>query len=206
MTPSFNFANTFSFSEVHKERVGQLINYLALKVGNLYCTKLIKLLYIIDEESIHSSGTPLSWLTYKVYQMGPVPEQLWYSIKDGNSIFDDYFDVNEEKGGYNEKGGIQYRITAISKEEMSEFSRREVKIIDSVISVFGGKTPDQLIEYLHREESLWYKMVSENEISFEKSLATPHIIDLSQLISNDKFKLDIYHDAAEEINLLETLS
>ena len=97
MTAIYNFRKSFSFSEVHKERVGQLINYLALKQKYLYCTKLIKLLYIIDEKSVLSTGTPISWLAYYVYKMGPVPEILWYSIKDGNELFGEYFDVTEEK-------------------------------------------------------------------------------------------------------------
>ena len=42
-----------------------------MKQKYLYSTKLIKLLYIIDEKSVLSTGTPISWLTYYVYKMGP---------------------------------------------------------------------------------------------------------------------------------------
>lgn len=206
MKTKYNFENGFGFNRMHTERIGQLINYLALNLKHLYCTKLIKLLYIIDEKAMDKIGTPITWLTYKVYKMGPVPDNLWYSIKDGNSILGEYFDVNEVESEFNEDGGVMYKISAISKENMTEFSRREVEIIDDVINVFGKKSREQLVDYLHREDALWSKIVSENNISFEKSFATSHIIDLSKLIGNDKYKLNIYHDAVEEIKLLESLS
>jgi uncharacterized phage-associated protein len=206
MKLTYNFDSTFGFSVVHKERVGQLINYLALKIKHLYCTKLIKLLYIIDEESMKKNGIPISWLTYKVFEMGPVPDKLWYSIKDGNTVFGEFFNVIEIKAQFNEEKDINYRIEPISKEELSEFSRSEINIINDVIKDYGHRTSKQLIEYLHREESLWHMLVKANNISFDKNSTTTYNIDLSDLISHDKNKLDIYHDTKEEIDLLESLS
>lgn len=206
MNPNIKFTSAFGFSEVHKERVGQLINYLALKVSGLYVTKLIKLLYIIDEESIMKIGTPVTWLKYKVYKMGPVTEDIWFSVKDGNTVFGDYFDVIEKKSERNDEDGICYKINPISPADLSEFSKIEVKIINFVIEKFGSKTPKNLIKHLHRKESLWYKIVDENKISFEEHLATSYIIDLSKLINNDPNMLNIYQDAREEINLLESLA
>jgi len=204
MESRYNFNGFLGLSVVHKERIGQLISYLSMKIEHLYCTRLIKLLYIIDEESVINTGVPITWLKYKVYKMGPVPETLWFSIKDGNSIFGDYFDIIEEKNIDDE---LNYRISPIfQKEDLSEFSRKEVSIIDYVIDKFGSEISEKLIEYLHRKDSLWYQIVQSKKVSFENSNTTSYVIDLSALIRDDKTKLEIFNDAKEEINLLESLA
>ncbi len=144
MRSDFEFQNVFGFSEIHKERIGQLINYIALKQKHLYCTRLIKMLYIIDEKAMSKLGMPITWMKYYVFEMGPVPKNLWFSIKDDNKIFGEYFDVIEE--------GAYYKINAIDQPNMAEFSKREISIIDSVIEEYGGAPVDSLIEYLHRKE------------------------------------------------------
>lgn len=205
MNATSPFQNVFSFSEIHKDRIGQLINYIALKQDHLYCTRLIKLLYIIDERSILKLGTPITWMTFYVYEMGPVPEKLWFSIKDGNDVFGEYFDVIEETNTSSSESNIKYRIKPIDQENMSEFSRREKEIVDSVISEFGSVNVDKLIKYLHRDDSLWNQKVKSNNITFDKSSTTTHVIDLSDLIAKDGDKLSLYRDTKLEINLLESL-
>jgi uncharacterized phage-associated protein len=206
MKTTFGFRNAFAFSEIHKDRIGYLINYIARKIPHLYCTRLIKLLYIIDETAMIKLGTPITWMKYYVYKMGPVPKNLWISIKDGNEIFGEYFDVIEEDGNDVNEDSKNYKINAIDQANMSEFSLYEQSIVDSVIDVYGDMPVDTLIEYLHREGSLWHQIVNEKEISFTKTSSSDYEIDLSKLIGSDKFKLSIYRDAMQEINLLESLS
>lgn len=199
MKAGYNLHNSASFNNVHKERVGQLINYIAFQLEpNLYCTKLIKLLYIIDETAISRYGAPITWLKYYVWEMGPVPETVWLSVKNNNEVFGDYFDVVDKEGNYN--------IRPISQPDLLEFTEAETEIIDEVINNYGHKHVDELVDYLHRNGGLWDKYVSENQISFEKSKSTHYVIDLTELIREDEYKMRVYEATEEEINILESLA
>lgn len=194
-----NWHTTISLSEVHKERVGQLVNYLAFRLSPyLYSTKLFKLLYILDERSIVETGIPISWLKYNVYEMGPVPENIWINIKTGNELLGDYFDVLEKDG--------KYQILPVSRADLSEFSKREAELIEEVINEYGASATENIIDYLHEEKSLWYKIVKENNISFKHSPATDYVIDLTDRIKGDSNKMMLFNAAKEEIKILESFT
>ncbi len=206
MDTSYEFHKAFSFSEIHRERIGQLINYLALHINGLYCTRLIKLLYIIDETAVLKLGLPITWMTYYVYKMGPVPEKLWFSIKEGNKEFGEYFDVHTEVNKHNSDHEARFRISPISKEDPTELSKNERKIVDSVIDEFGNQSVEKLIKFLHRTDSLWYQIVQRNAIDFKQSLSTTLEIDLSALIVDNENGLAIFKDTRKEIDFLESLT
>ena len=62
------------FSSEQLEKIGNTVVYLADRIENLSKTKLLKLLYILDEISIKKSGIPMLNLKYKVWKFGPVSE------------------------------------------------------------------------------------------------------------------------------------
>jgi len=51
-------------------KIGNLLNYLSTRIPNLNMTKALKLLYLIDETSYMRTGVPVTWLDYKVWEMG----------------------------------------------------------------------------------------------------------------------------------------
>ena len=63
--------------EVNKEKIGNLLIYLAVHLNPLFHTKLIKLLYLIDENAVRDCGVPVTWLDYKVWQYGPVAPVIY---------------------------------------------------------------------------------------------------------------------------------
>lgn len=65
----------------NKDLVGNLIILLANRCKPLYHTKLMKLLFFIDKEATEVKGTPITWLDYKAWKLGPVSPELFYSKK-----------------------------------------------------------------------------------------------------------------------------
>ena len=59
----------------NRNLIGNILILLSTRCKPLYHTKLLKLLYLIDEEATKRTGTPLTWLSYNVWQFGPVGEQ-----------------------------------------------------------------------------------------------------------------------------------
>ena len=55
--------------------------YFAQRIKPLDLTKAIKLLYFADEMAVKQTGVPINWLNYKVWKLGPVPEDIYFKVK-----------------------------------------------------------------------------------------------------------------------------
>ena len=62
-------------------KIGNLLSYLSTQIPNLSMTKALKLLYLIDETSYMQTGVSVTWLDYKVWEMGPVAEELYNELR-----------------------------------------------------------------------------------------------------------------------------
>ena len=185
---------------VNKDLIGNLIIYIVDYCKNismpLYQTKLLKLLYLIDEESVRQNGTPITWLDYDVWQKGPVPTDIYFSkIPYANKV-NEYVSFEERSNKY----------LVVKKREFNDgnFSEVDLEIINNVLRDFGKKTSDELIEITHQPGSLWSKIVEEKNVRFSHDNHTSNeSIDFFKLIADDKFKRFNYWAAREclETNL-----
>ena len=185
---------------VNKDLIGNLIIYIADYCKNystpLYQTKLLKLLYLIDEESVRQTGTPITWLEYDVWQKGPVPADIYFSKLPYANKVNEYVSFEERSNKY----------LVVKKKEFNDgnFSEVDLEIINNVLRDFGKKTSSELIDITHQPGSLWSKIVEEKNVRFSHDNHTSNeSIDFSQLIANDKFKQFNYWAAREclETNL-----
>lgn len=170
--------------EYNIDRIGNIILYLAVSIKYLYLTKLIKLLYLIDETSIKESGVPITWLDYKVWEKGPVPKSIYIDLKhDDAKLFSDLIESVDDGSGQ--------RILAKKEANISDFSEYEFNILKKIIKDFGGMSGEQLVDYLHKSGSLWDKIVNEKNLKthFEISPTSNHSIDFEKLLDNPYKKM-----------------
>ena len=73
------------YRELLNHKIGNILLYFANEINPLYLTKAIKLLYILDETSVKEIGAPVTWLDYKVWKLGPVPESIYEDINSFKS-------------------------------------------------------------------------------------------------------------------------
>lgn len=186
---------------VNKDLIGNLIIYIAdycKKYSTpLYHTKLLKLLYFVDEESVRQTGTPITWLDYEVWQKGPVSSEVYFSKLSGTNMFDKYVDFVERSK--------KYLVVKKRSFDDNNFSEMDLDIINKVLDEYGNKNSEELINISHKEGSLWSKKVAENNIRFSSNNHTSNVtIDFGQLISGDKFKQFNYWASREclETNLV----
>ena len=182
--------------QVNKDKIGNLIVLLATRLKPLYHTKLIKLLYLIDEESVRQTGTPITWLEYDAWQKGPVPADIYFSKLPYANKVNEYVSFEERSNKY----------LVVKKKEFNDgnFSEVDLEIINNVLRDFGKKTSSELIDITHQPGSLWSKIVEEKNVRFSHDNHTSNeSIDFSRLIANDKFKQFNYWAAREclETNL-----
>ena len=175
---------------------------LSQRVPHLYLTKLLKLLYLIDETAIRQLGVPVTWLTYKVWQFGPVPTTVYNDISfDNTRLFGQYISWREEELDTKAYQGKGIRIDPLGSADLGLFSQKELEIIDQTIEDFGNYSTKELVEHLHREHSLWdtvYKEYNlEERFKYAEYNTSPYEIDFTVLLEGDEEKLSIYRSMEE---------
>ncbi|MBO9672191.1 MAG: SocA family protein [Sphingobacteriaceae bacterium] len=166
--------------------------YFAERIKPLYLTKAIKLLYLADEMAIKQSGVPVTWLNYKAWKLGPVPEDIYQQVKYAHH---QYLKGN---GGHtiqqlevstppeNFRDGIL--LTPAKDFDDAQFSDYDIEVLDAIIKAYGKLSSEQLIELLHSKGTLWHKLVEANNLDkqFElKNNRSDFIIELTELLDTD---------------------
>jgi len=83
------------------EKIGNSIVYLSSKIDKISKTKLLKLLYVLDEISIKRSGIPFLNLKYKVWKFGPVADDLFVEFSSSPSMLKDFINRESTAEGHN---------------------------------------------------------------------------------------------------------
>lgn len=89
------------YSKGQISKVGNTIIYLSEKIGNLSKTKLLKLLYILDEVAVKKSGIPLLNLHYDVWKFGPVDKDIYIELSSEPNLLKDYIRRSATADGRN---------------------------------------------------------------------------------------------------------
>ena len=194
-------------------KIGNLLNYLSVRIPNLSITKALKLFYLIDETSYMRTGVSVTWLDYKVWEMGPVAEELYNELRFDQSLLQNGEPINLESFIETEKldgpgGQQQIIIRPKGHYNLDEFSPYETELIDNVIDRFGTYTAKQLINLLHEENTLWHKYVSDNDLKLNFKVygkKSNHTIDFAELIKDDPIKQLAAQSAFESMQMQEEM-
>ena len=185
--------------KVNKDLIGNITIFLAEKCEPLYHTKLLKLLYLIDEESTKKTGAPITWLTYNAWQLGPVSEDVYFSKQSGYNKLSGFVRFENTKDN-------KFIIKPIARFDNSELTGQDMDIINSVISKYGHLTTRELVDITHTKGSLWDITKKRVGIQFSSDNKTSDVtLDFSELLGNDGFKKTIYYSTLENIELQSTL-
>lgn len=186
--------------QINKDLIGNLIILLADCCKPLYHTKMMKLMYFIDQEATKEKGTPITWLDYKAWKFGPVSPDLFYSKNKGFNKFSKF--VNFENTG----SSNACIVKPIKSFDNSEFSEWDLEIIENVLREYGKLTTEALVQLTHKEGSIWDTAVKESKIRFSADNKTSDVsLDFLKLIDNDSYKKSIYYSTLENLELKSTL-
>lgn len=194
----------------NREKLGNLFLYLSKEIDDLFFTKMLKLTYLIDEISVKETGSPVTWLEYKVWKNGPVPQKIHTNITyENGDQFSDFITAQVKKvrvGGKNIQG---LEISPNGTFSDDEFSDYEIELMDRVIKNYGGKSANQLIEILHETGSLWHRIVEERGLSekFDSDVdsnTSPYSIDLKEAI-DDPVLVGIYTETENNLAFIQKI-
>lgn len=181
-----------AYSSEQIERIGNVILFFTEKIQPLYKTKLLKLIYLLDELSIFRNGIPILGLDYKVWQAGPVNSDLYEELNQPY-LLDSFITLLQ-----NEQG-----IKVIAKKKFSdeEFSEMEIILLKEIVNRYKNTPAERLVEITHRKSAPWYIIALENNLldAFtEKKINTTDIpVDLTLLIKDDPQKMAMYKENIE---------
>ena len=146
------------FAPLSLIRLRNMLLYIMNRCGEVFCTKMNKLLFYADFLSYRRTGMAISGLSYKAIGFGPVPER-W------DRVYSQFDDVMQEPRSYGEKEG--YVLVSDGIADTSVFTTTEINILEEVCARFSNATSTDMTRISH-EESAWLDNVEgHKQIPFE---------------------------------------
>lgn len=137
------------FSESTKQKLGNTVVYIAHYTSNLSKTKLLKLLYLMEERMALKFHVPFIGIPFEVWQAGPVAKDVFIDLSDGPFLLKSFVKTDFRDGGT--------FIEAVADFDDSEFSECEIEMMDEVLAKYGNMTASELVSETHKEGTLWYR-------------------------------------------------
>lgn len=142
------------FSESTKEKLGNVLIYMAERVEDLSKTKALKLLYLMEERMVLRYHVPFLGIPYEVWQAGPVAKDVFIDLSDGPYLLKDYIKTEQRYTGT--------YIVSIKPFCDEEFSECEIEMMDAIVKKYQGLSAAELVLETHKKGTLWYQEASEN--------------------------------------------
>lgn len=184
------------YTQEHIDKIGNTIVYLTSHIDKVSKTKLLKLIYILDEISIKTNGLPFLNLEYKVWKFGPVANDIFVELSSSPSLLKGFIQTEILNG--------HSYIKPAKNFEDDEFTLMEMDLLDYVVKNFGDVDADKLISLTHRKKSPWYNAAVKNNVlellEAEKISTTEIVINMGELVEYDERKKNIYLDFLEICN------
>ncbi|MBK1439631.1 DUF4065 domain-containing protein [Parapedobacter sp. ISTM3] len=130
-------------------RIAQTIAYFEQHIGNLYKTKLNKLLFYTDFLAYKAHGYSITGLQYRAIPYGPVPAEygrLYLRLQDDGKVL-----VDERNGKDDQYLEVYYPNMSF---DGHEFTEGELHILEFVARVFRGRSTGEIVHLSH-EEPAW---------------------------------------------------
>ncbi len=126
------------------ERLKNILLYILDRCGDVWCTKMNKILFYIDFLSYRERGTAMTGLAYRAIGFGPVPEK-WDRVF---SEFDAVQQVPKAAGEY--EGCV---LTGMEKPDLDAFSAEDRIILDKVCDKFKDTSARDISAISHKEDA-----------------------------------------------------
>ena len=210
------------FRPLLNDKIGNLLLYILEKLGPTYMTKMLKLVYLMDEKSINETGVPITWFSYKIWKMGPVATELYDEIRSGKPAIQL---LASEEGFYVERFNFSKHINVVYEDESStplrifisqkdgktfddsEFCDYEIDVMNEVLGRYKNASGKELSDITHKKGGPWSKGVAQYNLAGQFSRGngtTDHQINFLDKDS-DPSLLDQYFDAYNSLKFKESL-
>jgi len=187
--------DTPTFTTEQREKIINTLIFLGEKIKPLHVTKALKFIYLLDEQAVARFGIPFFGLKYNVWQYGPVAKDLYFELSSPKA-FAEFMSIQTAEGS---KG--KEIVLKAKQFDDSEFSDAELTLLEEIREKWWTMFGNEMVNLTHREKDLWFKTASRHHLLNErgemKQPTSHYIIDFSELIEEEKAKLERYRSFQE---------
>lgn len=190
------------YTRTEIDKLGNAVVFLAERIKPLSKTKLLKLIYLIEEYSVRNYGLPFFNIDFTLWKLGPVARDIYVDLSsDEPTLLNDFIKRTIQPEGI-------YITPAVAFSD-DEFSDNEIELLSHIVATFKNYTATELIDLTHRKHSLWYTTAKENNVLeyLESGLmpTTDIEIDFSKLLEESPLKKAIFNDQKEYLKTSQSL-
>jgi uncharacterized phage-associated protein len=183
------------------QKLGNSLIYLANNVGELSKTKILKLLFLLEESSVKRFGYPFFGLSFQIWKLGPVLKEVYIDLsEDSPNLLRDFI----ERAPYDNK--IYIAKGAFNDDH---FSDNDIYLLEKIKDFARHKTAKDLISHTHEDNSLWRKSAIKNgtpqQLESADVNSTEFEIDFSLLFDNDEELKERYLESLESLEFINHL-
>lgn len=139
----------YKFSESTKLKLGNAIAYIAYHISGIDKTRLLEILYLMEERMALKYHVPFIGIPFEVWQAGPVAKDVFIDLSGSPHLLKDFVKTDFRNGSV--------FIEAIADLDDSEFSECEMEMMDEVLAKYGDMTAADLASETNKKDSLWYR-------------------------------------------------
>ena len=150
------------FGPCSLDRLKNVMLLILEQCGNVFYTKMNKLLFYVDFLAFRDRGMSVTGLTYRALSYGPVPER-W------DRIYSSFDEISIEPRIIGDREGTI--LTTSVKPDTSLFTKSELHVLDEICSSLACYTSTELSELSHQEPAWIDNHYSSSRISYEYAYA-----------------------------------
>lgn len=136
-----------------REKLINVIIFFADNTRFMGKTKLCKLLYFLDFGHFKETGRSVTGMDYYAWKMGPVPVDLYEEVDMPEPDLAEKVEFIEQTT----RRGPMLAVKALAAFDGSLFSKRELRIMQSLADEYRDTQADDMIEATHLENQPWHR-------------------------------------------------
>ena len=177
-----------------REKLINTIVYFSQNVKHFGKIKLCKLLYFFDFEHYKITGRSVTGLDYYAWKMGPVPVTLYNELQNPKPDLLEKISL-EEIPTRHKNPMLALRPRENTEFNSSLFSKREKKLLETLVSKYKDMKADDIIEATHLDNQPWDKIYNklnkkEELIPYELALNSQELQEMKKIIHDRKEFID----------------
>lgn len=190
-----------AFTKDQIDKIGNSIIYFSNKLGDLNKTKILKLLFLLEEASIKKYGYPFFGVDFQIWKLGPVVKDIFIDLSEDSPELLAAYIKRDETNPSVFKPKVEFND--------DEFSDNDISILEIISAFAKDKSAKTLVQHTHSNNSLWRKSAIRFGVleSLEEELlkSTEHNIDFSLLFENNPGLLEHFQQVKENMEFVRHL-
>lgn len=196
-----HISRDIAFTKDQIDKIGNTIIYLLNNIADLNKTKILKILFLLEEGSIKKYGYPFFGIDFQIWKLGPVAKDIFIDLSDESPVLLSKYIKKDELNSLVFKPATDFND--------DQFSDNNIELLKIITEFTKDKSASILVKYTHSQNSLWRKSAIRNGVLelLEDELinSTEFNIDFSLLFEHNPILLAQFEEVKENLEFVRHL-